>query len=94
MKNVATFALELSDAYSTHRYTGGWAPTIKALRKLKWNDREIEAFIRSKHTRWAGDWANKNGNVNSADVLRYIQAHNIDEKERVLLVVGTFGGRP
>lgn len=55
-KPVAKFAKELSDAYSTAAY-GGWVGCIKMLRKRGYDDRQIEAIIRSKWTRWARDMA-------------------------------------
>lgn len=53
-KPIRQFAEELSDAYSTDAY-GGWYGCIQMLRKRGYNDREIEAIIRSKWTRWARD---------------------------------------
>jgi hypothetical protein len=53
-KPVKEFAEELSDAYSTDAY-GGWEGCILALRRRGYDDRQIEAIIRSKYTRWAAD---------------------------------------
>jgi hypothetical protein len=48
---------KISDAYSRDRYRNGFIPCIKMLRKRGLSDREIEAVLRSKWTRWAADWA-------------------------------------
>lgn len=87
-------AEQLETAYSTDRYRGGWLSCVKMLRKRGYSDREIEAIIRSKHTRWAGDASSSRyGYVNSADLARYIDKHSKDEwtKEVAELVAQTFG---
>jgi hypothetical protein len=79
MKDVKLFAEELSDAYSTDRYRNGWAGCIRMLRKRGYTDREIEAIIRSKHTRWAGDSSDKPyGKVTSVDLARYMDHSSLD----------------
>lgn len=73
MKDIKQFAQELSDAYSTNNYAGGWSASIKMLRRRGYNDQQIEAIIRSKWTRWAGDVSNKMyGKVTSADLARFL----------------------
>lgn len=72
-KDITVFADELSDAYSTNNYGGNWKPCIRMLRKRGYNDREIEAIIRSKWTRWADDNTQKRyGKTTSADLARYL----------------------
>lgn len=70
---VEDFARKLSDAYSTGRYHNGWIPSIKALRRLKYSDKEIEAIIRSKWTRWAADESSERyGYVSAKTLVRYL----------------------
>ena len=86
-------AEKCSDAYSTDRYANGWLPSVKMLRRRGYNDREIEAILRSKHTRWAGDSSNHAyGKVTSSDLARYIDAHKPEEwrSEVDMLVRETF----
>ena len=72
-KDVKKFALELADAFSTDNYSNGWSASIKMLRKHCLNDREIEAIIRSKWTRWACDQAGKAyGRHTSRDLERFL----------------------
>ena len=71
-EGVAEFADRLADAYSTDYY-GGWAGCIRMLRKRGYSDREVEAIIRSKHTRWAYDSSGKS-RATSADLARYMDA--------------------
>jgi len=105
-ENVNDMAERLSDAYSTDAYRGGWRPTIKALRRRGYDDWEVEAIVRSKWTRWAGDASRKNryGSYTSADLLRWMDEYEntfIDKyglkagKERFAkevrdMVLGTF----
>lgn len=66
-------AIKCADAYSTDRYSSDWRPCVKMLRRHGLTDAQVEAVIRSKWTRWAGDAANKSDRVNSADLERYIE---------------------
>jgi len=105
-ENVDDMAERLSDAYSTDAYRGGWRPVIKALRRRGYDDWEVEAIVRSKWTRWAGDASIKNryGHYTSVDLLRwmdeyentFIDKHGLKEGERRFeneirdMVLGTF----
>lgn len=65
-------ANQCSDAYSADRY-GSWMSVARELLKLGWKPIEVEAFMRSKHVRWAGDVSGKDyGKVSGKDVLRYL----------------------
>jgi hypothetical protein len=78
VKPVAEFAKKLADAYSTNRYVGGWSACIKKLRARGLNDREIEAVIRSKWTRWAADSSEKPYTKTSAsDLIKFMDADNM-----------------
>ena len=75
------------------RYAGGWSASIRMLRKRGYDDRQIEAIIRSKWTRWAGDCSNKDyGRVTSADLARFLDdpRNECTLEEVNLLVAGTF----
>ena len=88
MKDVREFAEELSDAYSTDRYSGGWNGCIRMLRRHGLDDQEVEAVIRSKWTRWAGDASGKPyGRVTSRDLEKALPQI---QKDLTDLVRGTF----
>ncbi len=87
---------KLADAYSTDSYRGGWNGCVKMLRKRGYNDQEIEAILRSKWTRWAGDSdeTRRYGNFTSttlADFLETMKKHGDLQKQIDELVEGTFG---
>lgn len=91
-KNLTVFAEELSDAYSTGRYRGGWSACIRMLRARKYDDRQVEAIIRSKWTRWAAD-GSKNpqyGYATSMDLARFLDSMNNLQAEVVKLTRKTF----
>lgn len=93
MKNLQEFNEELQDAYSTSYYRdGNWIPCIKMLRRRGFDDRQVEAIIRSKWTRWAADSSeNRCGLINSADLSRFLDSvFDLDAQVKEL-VVGTFG---
>ncbi len=55
-------ALATQDAYSYDRYgSNAWLATAKWMAKQGLNEQEIEAMLRSKHTRWAMDAAGDKG---------------------------------
>lgn len=66
-------ALATSDAYSYDRYgVNAWLATAKYLEKQGLTDRQIEAMLRSKHTRWAMDHA---GDKNKSKAFQnYVEA--------------------
>jgi hypothetical protein len=91
---IANFAEELSDAYSTDNYGGNWGPCIKMMRSRGFDDRAIEAIIRSKHTRWAADSDDRpHGRANSASLAKYLSKQGMtpDSPEVKALVSETFG---
>lgn len=89
MLTVQELSEKTSDAYSFDRYNS-WEACIKKLRKAGYDDREIEAILRSKWTRWAADAGNKPyGKASSVDLLNYINQH--ETKESVIqLTLETF----
>ena len=87
-------AEKCSDAYSTDAYKGGWGSCVAMMRRRGYNDREIEAVLRSKWTRWARDSDEKraygyHNSVTLSDFLDTMGAepgcHDVTE-----LVNGTF----
>jgi hypothetical protein len=91
IKNIKEFNEELQDAYSTDNYNGNWSPCIKMLRKRGYDDRQVEAIIRSKWTRWAADGSDKRyGRNNSADLARFLDKTSNLVTEVADLVKGTF----
>lgn len=86
-KSIFDFDKELSDAYSYDRYKNGWVPSIKMLRKENYNDREIEALLRSKWARRAANNSVKSyGNVTASDLKKYIELH-ITRKDIIQLAL-------
>jgi len=69
---IAEMAERLSDAYSTERYRGGWAPAIRALRAAGLDDRQVEAVIRSKWARWAADEHGSYDNVPARALVEFV----------------------
>lgn len=90
-----------SGAYSFDRYgEDGWRACIRLMLRRGYNEREIEAILRSKWMRWAGDGAKKTryGHHNSADLARFLDTRLYGQKdmgpgsdEVNELVAGTFG---
>lgn len=81
-----------ADAYSADRY-GSWAAVAKALLLRGYTEREAEAIMRSKWTRWAGDASPaRYGKVPAAALLRLIDSIPADRRktEVAQLVAGTF----
>lgn len=74
-RSAAALAAKCSDAYSYDRYTDtGWWSCVRFLQRKGYDDREIEAVLRSKYMRWASDDTGKAyGNANSKDLERFIE---------------------
>lgn len=88
---VAEFSERLDDAYSTDRYGGNWRGCIRALAGLGLDEREIEAVIRSKWTRWAADVGGKPyGRATSTDLLVFMSRQRNLKRDLAELVAGTF----
>jgi hypothetical protein len=89
---VEQLADKTSDAYSYDRYGAkGWRSCIKMLLRRGFDERAIEAIMRSKWTRWAGDQSNKPyGRVTSADLARFINSDQNLERSVAQLVTETF----
>lgn len=97
VETVEQMAERLSDAYSTDRYRDGWRATVRMLRGRGYSDREVEAIIRSKWTRWAGDHSNKAyGRITASDLAALIditiqqRGQRWWDREVRTLVAGTF----
>jgi hypothetical protein len=73
-EEIAEIAEQTSDAYSFDRYGAkNWKSTCAMLAKRGLNAVEVEAVMRSKWTRWAGDMADSEyGNVKAKDLAAYI----------------------
>lgn len=93
IKPLAVFAEELADAFSTDRYRGGWGGCISMLRKRGYSDRQIEAIIRSKWPRWAGDMSDRAyGQLTSTDLAKFLDTMPAQKRSDAVLdlVAGTF----
>jgi hypothetical protein len=97
IKSVAELAKQLAGAYSTESYGGDWSACIKALRKRGYNDLQIEAILRSKWTRWAGDMVVTNthryGSFTAKDLLKFMDNSKIGLKEVEYMTKETFSIR-
>ena len=59
---IKAIALATADAYSHDRYSEeGWKECIHVLLQRTDDRLEVEAFLRSKHMRWAGDMEMRDG---------------------------------
>lgn len=57
---AAALAERTADAYSRGRYAD-WAGVARELLEAGWTERQAEAIMLSKHTRWAADFAEGQG---------------------------------
>jgi hypothetical protein len=81
--DIAALNERLLTAYSTDKYGDTWVPCIKALRRRGYDDRQVEAIIRSKWTRWAAERAydrhgRRQGRATSADLLAFMDQQHPD----------------
>ena len=95
MMTIQELFEKTESAYSFNRYTeSGWRGAIRVLRQHGMNDREVEAFLRSKHMRWAGDMDENRGYgyLNGTTVSEYIKRDPsaISQSKLDELVAGTF----
>jgi hypothetical protein len=79
MKNemlARDLALKTADAYSYEAYKpGAWERAIRVLLNRGWTEKQVEAIMRSKWTRWARDtYEARWGHATSGTILRYIDA--------------------
>lgn len=95
-------AEKTSDAYSYDRYRN-WQSVIKALLIRGYTEREVEAIVRSKWMRWAGDRIEdgksiRYGNIPARAILEFIDemvkqsGEERVKREVAELVAGTFNG--
>jgi hypothetical protein len=75
-QRAAALAERTGDAYSYDRYDN-WTEVAKALLEAGYSEREAEAIMRSKWTRWAADFAEgkgqRYGRVTADSVLAYMK---------------------
>ena len=91
-REAVAIAEKCADAYSADRYAS-WSAVAKMLAKRGLNAREIEAVMRSKHTRWAGDCSDhRYGKVTANDLAAYMddKLQHFDAAEIASLVAQTF----
>jgi len=90
----AELAEKCGDAYSTDSYRRGWNGCVKMLRQRGYDDQQVEAILRSKWTRWAGDGSEtrRYGYFTSTDLANFLDAMSPADRERGIqeLVDGTF----
>ena len=99
-ERVRALSERTADAYSWDNYEGHrWPAAIAMLVRRGYSDREVEAIMRSKWTRWAADMASSRrsyryGRTSSMDLARFLDTMPADQREAqvALLVAGTFGG--
>jgi hypothetical protein len=72
-KLAREIAKKTEDAYSFDRYSSWWM-CAKVLLDRGYNEEEVEAILRSKWMRWAGDASHRSyGKYNSEDILNFIE---------------------
>jgi len=88
---IHELATRTEDAYSAGTYVS-WYSCAAVLRERGLSDREVEAFLRSKHLRWAADEAGKSRGATSEDLQRYLNRYPeyLAQPELDELVAGTF----
>lgn len=87
-QQIRDLAVKTSDAYSADAYTS-WISVIRMLAKRGYNEREIEAIVRSKWTRWARDASSKHGLNNAKDLANYLDnPRNNCSKDQVADLIG------
>jgi hypothetical protein len=74
MTDAEIIATNTQDAYSCDRYgPGEWTKSIQLLLDRGYTQAEVEAIMRSKWTRWAGDCSdNEYGSVAAQDLINFI----------------------
>ncbi len=73
---AAAVAVATTDAYSFDRYgAANWLACCRMLALRGLGAREIEAVMRSKWTRWAGDAASKSDGVTCLDLAAFIDGN-------------------
>jgi hypothetical protein len=89
-EQIMDLALSTSDAYSYDNYGDrGWRAAITMLAKRAYTAQQIEAIMRSKWTRWAGDQASgrkgwRYGRTNGADLARFLDTMRpVDRAQQV-----------
>ena len=79
-----------SDAYSADRYNS-WPAVAAVLLKSGLSERQAEAVMRSKWTRWAADGTDaRYGRVPARAIIAYIDRYETADSIK-RLTVGTFG---
>jgi hypothetical protein len=81
-----------SDSYSFNRYSKrGWKSSIRVLKSYGFSDEQVEAFLRSKHMRWAADHDGKrkygyyNGNTLKEYFNKYPQYATVKEVNSLIV---------
>lgn len=80
-RQVIRLAARTKGAFSFSNYgLQRWRAAIRMLLRRGYDEREIEAIMRSKWTRWAGDHASgrkgwRYGRTNSADLARFLDGY-------------------
>lgn len=103
-QRVRALAERTADAFSWDNYSGyRWTAAVAMLLRRGYSDREAEAILRSKWTRWAADMASSRkgwryGRTSSSDLARFldVQARGCASRDAFKqlvaeLVAGTFG---
>lgn len=89
-KQAQELAARCSDAYSADQYQS-WPAVAHMLLGRGYSERETEAIMRSKITRWARDNAEHNRPLHSSqDVARYLDRFPESPEKLAELVRNTF----
>jgi hypothetical protein len=83
---AAALSEQTATSYSWDRYSN-WTAVCAMLLRRGFTEREAEAILRSKWTRWAGDGStNAYGHCTSKDLARFLDGmRNLDAEVRKLV---------
>lgn len=71
--SIKELAEKTCDAYSANRYNS-WEACVRKLRNAGYDDKQVEAILLSKWTRWAADRSSQPyGKASSVDLIKYIK---------------------
>lgn len=69
-------AQSTADAYSFSRFgLTEWTKAITGLFEMGYDERQVEAIMRSKWTRWAGDESDTPNDPVANDVIAFVKLH-------------------
>jgi hypothetical protein len=87
-EHAEALARGCEDSYSFDRYAS-WTAVAAALLRMGLTEKQAEAVMRSKWTRWAADAHGTYDNVPAKAIVAFTEKQGMDEVRK--LTLGTFG---